>query len=332
MQISVDLNKHPNKISSIVDKYLNKASADNRSKATYLFLSLCNHENAATLSTSVLGWYKNRLSQLKTDDLDPISGFICFCGALLFCKTVKGKLEHIEELFRYSTLYLALDHYLDDLSVSMVGKRKLIKVLSNIIIDKNILENHSDPDPRLVDLIEGFKIILKCSPDSLTSLRKIYDEEIKTFRLQELQYLTREEYLSCSLAKGGYTVNAIESLIGLVPTDDGYNLGSCIQLEDDIRDVLVDMKEKINTIATYDYRVNGNLDDLALDVVSRIDALNEKYWVFKSILMIGIVHTIVTNSYFSDNLRDELEIYLPIDKYMTFEIIIFLLRSFLDSN
>ena len=238
-----------------------------------------------------------------------------------------GKIQYIEELFRYSTLYLILDHYIDDLEASEIGKRNLIKVLSKAIRNKGKTNIEDLKDSRINDMIDGFNIIIRKTPNALPSLRQIYEEQIKTYRLQTIPNLTREEYLSCSLDKGGYTVQAIESLLGLCSTEEAYDLGACIQLDDDLRDVTSDMKNKINTIATHDYRVNGNLNDLALYAATRIDLLTEEYWLFKAILMTCLVHTITTNSYFSDSLRDELEQYLLVEKYMKFEFIMYLLHN-----
>ncbi len=309
---------------SLVDKYLNKVSRDDKRRNTELLFSLCCHSwNEKT----PIFWYKNRLASLETKGLDLISGFICFLGGLLFCRTVTGKLQYIQELFRYSTLYLILDHYIDDPKISQVGKRKLIKVMSRAMMNGGKTDAENLTDSKIHDMINGIRIILDTTPNSLPNLRQIYEEQMRTYRLQSIQDLTREEYLSFSLNKGGYTVKAIESLIGLSPTEGAHDLGACIQLDDDLRDVMIDMKNKINTIATYDYRVNGNLDDLAFELVTRIDALEEKYWLFKAILMTGLIHTVVTNSYFSTSLRNELEEYLLIDKNITFEIIQYVMRN-----
>nr|QBK93125.1 MAG: hypothetical protein LCPAC403_02590 [Pithovirus LCPAC403] len=299
----------------IVSEYFNSISDDDKLKNTAILFNLSSHRYY-----SVFRWYKSAINNfLVSDEVNYTSGFCCFIGSICFALSHDGIRDFIDELFRYSTLYILLDHYIDDPVVQESGKRKLIKTLTKVLLG---LPDTDVEIQREKDIVCGFNLILSKIPGARMSLEKIYHEEINTYRLQSFHDLTREEYLSLALNKGGYTLNAIESILKINPTKEAFDLGGCIQLDDDLRDVIIDMSSNINTIATHDFRVEGNLDRLALYTAKKIHELDDRFIVFKVALMGMLVHTVVVNTYFTSELRDSLEEYLLIDKRVTHEVII----------
>lgn len=305
-------------LEEIIDIYFHKTSDEDRWNLSIALVNIPRHKNF-----SLFRWYKHTVNKILTsDETNYVSGFVCFVGSILFGLACDNDLTCIDELFRYSTLYILLDHYLDDPTNEDSGKRRLIKLLTKIFV--NIGDNHYDNpnlDAREIDMIASFNLILKKNPDVRSSLAMILSSEIGGYRLQSDHSLTREEYLSIAINKGGHSLNAIEAILKMPISTGAFNLGACIQLDDDLRDVASDMRDNINTIATHDLVTTGNLDELALYQGKRIHALEERFVVFKVVLMGMLVHTVVVNSYFSERLRDSVEEYMVIDKRITHELI-----------
>ena len=132
-------------------------------------------------------------------------------------------------------------------------------------------------------------------PGSTQHLKDLFHGEVKTMYLQTHDNLDRNTYLEICEWKGGLTCNAIQSLIGLEISDAETTLGSCIQLVDDMLDVNDDISLNINTIVTYDYKTDNNLDKILLYTVNRIDNMNRRYNFFKPILYLGLVLAVHTN-------------------------------------
>nr|QBK92706.1 MAG: hypothetical protein LCPAC401_03440 [Pithovirus LCPAC401] len=304
----------------IIDIYFYSISDDNRLTNSAILINLPSHKYF-----SLFKWYEKTIKTvLLSDDIDHVSGFFCFIGSMLFALTCDNAPKCTNELFRYSTLYILLDHYIDDPTIKESSKRKLIKNITKVFLNCPI---DDFTDPREKDLIAGFNLILTKIPNAKANLSSIFFNEITGYRLQSNHNLTREEYLSMAMNKGGHMLSAIESILEMPLTTDAFDLGSCIQLDDDLRDVTVDIRDNINTIATHDLRVDGNLDKLALYLGERLHNLDESLIVFKVILIGMLVHTVVVNTYFTRELRDSIEEYLVIDKRLTHELLMAIIRE-----
>nr|QBK93804.1 MAG: hypothetical protein LCPAC406_01180 [Pithovirus LCPAC406] len=304
----------------IVDKYFYSISDDNRLTNSAMLINLPSHKYF-----SLFRWYEKTIKTvLLSDDVDYVSGFGCFAGSILFALNCGNTLKCTDELFRYSTLYILLDHYLDDPTIKESNKRRLIKNITKIFLHCPIDDL---TDPRERDLVTSFNLILTKIPSAKANLSLIFFNEIIGYRLQSNHGLTREEYLSMAINKGGHMLNAIESILKISPTPSAFDLGSCIQLDDDLRDVTVDIRDNINTIATHDLRADGNLDKLALYLGEKLHNLDENFIVFKVVLMGMLVHTVVVNTYFTEELRDSIEEYLVIDKRLTHELLMKIIRE-----
>jgi hypothetical protein len=132
-------------------------------------------------------------------------------------------------------------------------------------------------------------------PKSEYHLKKMFRVEVETMYLQNRSDLSREKYLEISEWKGGLFSNAIHSILQLNITSAEYDLGSAIQLMDDILDIEDDINLGINTIATYDYKTYGNLDKLLIYVINKVDNLHKIYTLFKPVLYLGLAWAVHNN-------------------------------------
>ncbi len=304
----------------IIDAHFHSISDEDRWNNSAMLINLPSHKYF-----SLFKWYKKTIETvLLSEDIDYVSGFCCFVGSILFALTCGNTLECMDELFKCSTLYILFDHYMDDSTIDESDRRRLIKNISKIFLNCPIDDL---TDSREKDIVTSFNLILTKIPSAKASLSLILSNEITGYRLQSNHNLTREEYLLLAINKGGYVLNGIESILKISPTTDAFDLGSCIQLDDDLRDVAADMRDNINTIATHDLRVDGNLDKLALYLGEKLHNLDEKFIVFKVVLIGMLVHTIVSNTYFTERLRNSVEEYLVIDKRLTFELLMAVVRG-----
>ncbi len=235
------------------------------------------------------------------------SGAVCFFGSSLMSLVQLGYIKNVDKLLTFSSCYMLIDHYLDDDTISMKDKTRTISQ-----INKFIEGNYNKTDNTIIKLVAD-KYIEMESPKTSVHLKNLFKAEVKTMRLQTKANLNRETYLQICEIKGGLTCNAIQSLIGLDITGDEYILGSCIQLVDDILDIDDDISLNINTIATHDYRKLGNLDNILVYTINKIDNMNNKYNLFKPILYLGLMMAIHTNT---DKFSDEMiEIISPFIHY-----------------
>lgn len=142
----------------------------------------------------------------------------------------------------------------------------------------------------------------------IEALKDIYYLEIKSSQVQKNTNLDRDLYLDICENKGGATVQAIEAILGLPVSHDGYQLGACIQLLDDLYDVQKDINDKIITVATHDLDKYGNLDELFCYTIIKIDNLDKRYLIFKIGLLEMLIALIATMSEnFSDQLIDMID-------------------------
>ena len=243
----------------------------------------------------VINQFQERIKDVKYDfaEGETSSGAICFFGSIIMSLLQLGYINNMDELFTLSSCYILTDHYLDDDTISMEKKISTIKQINKFI--NNTSEDETIDSPIIQAVADKYISMVTRLPESEPHLKELFHAEVKTMYLQTNDNLDRDKYLEICEWKGGLTCNAIQALLGLEITDAEYTLGACIQLVDDMLDINDDISLKINSIATHDYKEDGNLDKLMVYTVNRIFNMDRRYNFFKPILLLGMILAIHTN-------------------------------------
>lgn len=242
--------------------------------------------------------YNQRIKTLEYDFMESViaSGAMCFFGSLLMSICQLGYVKNINNLFTFAACYILTDHYIDDNNVSSDDKKRTIEDINTFVnnIDLGIKDIYIN-DKTIRDVAEKYISMINKIPSSHYHLKKMFQVEIETMYLQSKDNLSREKYLEISEWKGGLFCNAIQSILELEVTSAEYSLGSLIQGVDDIFDIEDDIHLGINTIATHDYKVYGNLDKILSYCINKTDELDKKYNIFKPVLYLGLAWAVHNN-------------------------------------
>ena len=253
-----------------------------------------------------------------------ISGAGCFYFSVLISYIHYGEIRNIDALFNFASLYMLLDYFLDDSSISTKTKKSVVKILNQAMdnpfdsvepVSIDMGSDTSNQHSLVKKMITILRKILQDVPSSHKYLREVYYAEILSSKIQYVHGLSRPIYHHASVWKGGATTQAIQSILKLPVTDDEYNLGATIQLVDDIYDVEKDIEEEINTAATWDLETHGNLDSIVTECIESINNLSSKYSIMKVVLMNMLMYGIASRgeSLFSKTLIVQLNKYLLVN-------------------
>jgi hypothetical protein len=241
--------------------------------------------------TKVLGLSGEDNKPKETDCL--ASGFIFFYGCLFYIMHFPNWGQHVEDIFLYNLLYILVDHYIDDMNMDSEIKDKAITQM--FILVNNPLSHEilllADPVLKTIALIYH-KLITRC-PSTKEPIITLLKAEIEGFTIQKNGNLSREKYYDIASRKGGNTVQVLQYIVGNIdPTinDASFQLGLILQLIDDCLDNYADTKNNIHTIATYDLKYKHILDDLWIDIVHRINNIDERFTIFKIFYMIFAIY------------------------------------------
>ena len=231
----------------------------------------------------------------------------------------------IDNIFNFTLLYVVFDHYMDNCGINWEDKLYRIQCVRDIILNDNI---DVGQDELLITIQQAVRS-LAINNKYRAALLDIFNVEVSTALQQNgVQTDKIPQFYKCSFSddidilqqllfmaewKGGQTVQSMQTIIGLEPTREGYILGACIQLADDIHDVKDDIKDGIDTIATHIYKEHEVLDYLAYYTVYIANLLDEKYAVFKIIIIPLIAYTVSVKPYFSQELKNKWASYSPIN-------------------
>lgn len=238
----------------------------------------------------------NNETVLKEGPLTTGAG--CFFGGIGFCYCQCYELRNLDVLFAFTSLYMIVDHYLDDKHIDNNDKSQFM-----IIVQKVLSGEEITGDKTLMLLIEQFNYIIDRVPSCKYYLYRAIYVEMQSVAIQKKDDLSYDEYYHIAAEKGGTTVQAIQAMYELPVTQKEYNLGVCIQLVDDIMDIEDDIGNNIHTIATYIYNKNGSLDELVHTTCNMINNLSSTYNAFKTILLAVLCHSISSKqgTFFSDD-------------------------------
>jgi len=246
--------------------------------------------------------FSSRIQTVKYDFAESAltSGAVCLFGSIGMSLVQLGYVNNIDELFTFASCYMLTDHYLDDNTVSLEQKVKTIHQINSFInkvtplsgesVDTNIID-----EPIIKSVADRYIDMVHKIPGSEHHLKESFRSEVKTMYLQRQKDLDRDTYLHLSEWKGGLFCNAIQSIINLPVTDRDYELGAAIQLVDEMLDIDDDIELGINTIATYDYSHDGNLDRLLGYTVDKIYNLDKVYTLFKPVLYLALIFAVHEN-------------------------------------
>lgn len=221
------------------------------------------------------------------------SGIVFFYGCLFYIMHFPEWGNHIEDIFLYNLLYILVDHYIDDIKVNPNVKKTAISQMYMLIIYPlaHISVTLVDPVLKTIAIIYH-KLITRCPPVK-DAIIKLFNAEIEGLEIQKNNSLHRDKYYNIAILKGGYTMQVLQHIVGNQdPTivQASFQLGGIMQLIDDLIDILSDKCNGINTIATYDLEHEGTLDNLWIDIMARIDAIDKRFTIFKILYTIFAVY------------------------------------------
>jgi hypothetical protein len=256
-------------------------------------------------------------SKPREDDC-AASGIIFFYGCLIYTMHFPGWAHHIENIFLYNILYILVDHYIDDINVDDITKQKVIDQMKILVNDPSQVHNIKILDPCLSVIALVYEKLLRNCPQIKPQIVKLFELEIQGVTIQNVTTHSKETYYEIASLKGGQTMLVLQSMVGNTDVEilkSTYELGTMIQLIDDSQDILMDSKNKINTIATHEYSINGNLDHLWMMIGNMILSLNGRFNIFKILFILTMMYLPNKNkSIYSESLISKT------NKYNLFEL------------
>lgn len=217
------------------------------------------------------------------------SGIVFFYGCLCYIMHFPHWGDHIEDIFLYNLLYILVDHYIDDMRIEGSIKNTAISQMGILIMNPLAYKTMTLVDPILKTIAVVYQRLITRCPNAKDTIIKLFRAEIEGLHIQKTATCSRKQYYDIALQKGGYTMEILQSIVGntdLSLTFPSYQLGEIMQLLDDSVDVLADRKNGIHTIATHDLESKGCLDELWIDIIHKICAIDSRFTIFKMIYMI----------------------------------------------
>lgn len=268
--------------------------------------------------TDILFDYKNVLNINKDLDIEKdgdflSSGFVFFYASLIFIMHYNDYQSKIRAIFLYDMLYICIDNFIDNVNDKLL-KKIFITNCRNILNEKYI-----KTDNEMINTIQDtYKELISICPNIKLDLIEIFNAEINGVDIQNNDKLNEKDYYNIGCLKGGLTVKIlhkiIDNTINLELEQASYEIGIIMQFIDDMIDVNDDIKNNINTIATYQYIKYGNIDKLYIETANRIININKKYTIFIMLYCIFLFYILYINpNNFSDNIKTKF------NKYNLFE-------------
>lgn len=243
------------------------------------------------------------------------SGLFCFLGQIIFYYSQYGLVaipgqdaskdiySRIRIIFDFSLLYIHVDHYLDNVKLNPEEKSRTLAQMFMLIHDPYCIE----APPRMSGLVSAYQRILKDAPEAKDVLIKLFMTEVLCIQKQTNPNLTRQEYIHITEIKGGRTATAIQAILGDKLTPEGYQIGACVQLLDDLIDVYADLEAGVWTLATHDLKKYGILDNYLLYTARRIVTLDSRFTIFKFLMMEILTYAISQHNCFSPIIKRRLK-------------------------
>ncbi len=240
------------------------------------------------------------------------------------------EVKFCDSLFAYSMIYPYMDNYLDDVSLSLEDKLRLIGRLRDWLEGKqNPPENRNgEKILRLIKMIES-EYDREKFPGVYQSMLAIFNAQIKSLIQQREHTLPFEvDILDCSFEKGGTSVLADGFLVSGTLTgkeaDFCFGFGTYLQLADDIQDLETDQKNKHRTIFSFssgknslDHLANRLLNFIAISLDAKLDEKKQREKALKELILkncaLLILEAVGKNKgYYSRKYVSRMEKYFPI--------------------
>jgi hypothetical protein len=222
---------------------------------------------------------------------EQVSGSICFFGGIFTSLQNYGYIREIEGLFTFAACYMLIDHFLDNNEISSIEKNQTMREIYNFIHEEDLKKenkgNIKGKNKIINAVADRYLDLIKRVPECKKHIIQLFDSELKGVEIQKNKNLKREDYQKIAHEKGGWTSACIASIIGLSVEGDNFNLGSIIQLVDDLIDIKDDTNLEIYTLVRYDYD-RGYLDNYIFETIEKINEISPLYNFFRIILLSGI--------------------------------------------
>ncbi len=161
---------------------------------------------------------------------------------------------YLDSLFAYSMIYPYMDNYLDDVSLSLAKKLRLIEKLRDGLEGLDFVPENRNEEKigQLIKMIES-EYDREKFPGVYQSLLAIFNAQLRSLTQQKGHVLPFEgDILDLSFEKGGTSVLADGYLVSGTLEEQQANFcfgfGAFLQLADDIQDVVVDQNNDHSTI------------------------------------------------------------------------------------
>jgi hypothetical protein len=244
-----------------------------------------------------------------------LMGGLCCFYAGLGLYLVSGSQEPLgnraDALFALTSLYMLIDTHLDTASITSTQKHDLVKRLL-LGLDQPSHITTGSSNELYAKIRQHIETLIRLAPAAIPILKKLVHLEIESTLIQSQANLDLAMYRYIAEAKGGVTVQAIEAILGLPSSDEGYELGACFQLVDDLYDTRIDQADQITTLSTFLYRRDGHADVLLDETIRRIHQLPGKFNIFKIGLLMMLMACVANEPIFSQEVVTSCQKYFPV--------------------
>lgn len=276
--------------------------------------------------------YSNVLSKTSWErkEFSP-SGFFCYYGGMLMSICQWGRFKHNRSMCEFNLLYLYVDHHIDDPNLPMDQKASFIEHITGVMrSDLKSLNNNEpyqefDYDGILKGVIPIYRSMINNNANVLESLIELFNAEIRGM-VTQFASVNRNTYYRSARDKGGKTTRFIQMLLTDGTEKDPDHLknveriGICFQLVDDIIDVVTDIDDGINTVATFDLRSTGNIDRSIDDAAREISLIQAPFQLFKVALNLILCYAVSRSRYVSSNIKRSLRPYTYFDNSLGLDL------------
>lgn len=255
------------------------------------------------------------------------SGAACYIvGTLLYLSHYNTiSIEISNKMIDFVMCYLWVDFILDQPKEEFTDSLKfIIKVKDIIISDLNNLRHGRELDSELAEYHPVFKAYRKIVNGELRLVKAFYTllvSELKSVKIQSNHNLPRDEYLKICQEKGENTSILIAEVLGVPVNPQIKLLGYICQIVDDIIDIQDDLNEEIQTVATYDYLNDGNVDKLYIHAFELLDSLDPTYNLLRYAFMLLLgYHSSKPDNALSKELSKKVKPYVYLDYRYTLKL------------
>jgi len=294
---------------NIHNVYVNHCN--NNNKYPYLFKYVDEFLDKLMPYAEALGISKD-CNNLR-DKTSIASSILLYYGSLVYKFHFSSPNEALDDLYEYTILYILMDQYIDDINLNDTIKDIAIIQMTILINDPDKYKDLQLIDPILKHMTQIYIKLMDKYPNIKQSIINIFMAQIKGHKKQKIKTLKREDYYKVASDKGGYTIQVLTHffmITGEKNIKDSYDMGIIVQLIDDCADVKEDIINNIYTTSLYDLDKKGYLDEIFIDIIEKINNLDNKYIVIKILLTYNLLLVVSKNpGCYSSRLKKLIEPY-----------------------